>query len=372
MLVALCATAFFVPRMLEKGSAELYFHKPIARWVLLLSRYFAGLLFVALVAAVLATGMYLGLRFVSDHDDPGILVAALMLTYKFVPIYAFTVLAGVVMRSTVGSLLVSGFFFLFNGCIQTAWITIETTRSGPSLFEMSRDAPAEDGTPPQDVVADEEEPADDDDESGVSAVLFRILDVLHLVLPKTADSDYLGQKLRRALAEPLYHDPGSLISVARLPDGFRGIEEPELAALAPSESLRPLLGSPVLGARAERVTSSLWSRPATSVEKSFGERVRRRSETSSQAAKLLEDELERAGAAEVTRENASFGSGVGPGQISGQRVTWRADGREHAALVLKGAGDDTVITLLSASTAELTQEAPEPELERYAYVIDID
>jgi hypothetical protein len=372
LLVALSATAFFVPRMLEKGSAELYFHKPISRWVLLLSRYFAGLLFVALVAGVLTTGMYLGLMLVSGHQDAGILVAALTLTYKFVPIYAFTVLAGVVMRSTVGSLLLSAFFFLFNGCIQTAWIQLETSRQGPSLFQVQQEAPAEDGG----LVIDVEEIEEFEDEeppgSGVLDTLVATLDALHFVLPKTADADYLGQKLRRAIADRLYHEPGSLVSIGRLPEGFTPVPEPELAALEPDAVTRTALGTPVLGARSEGLTFSLWTRAALREEKTVGDRTRTRVETPSQAAKSLEEALESAGAAGVSRDSAAFGSGLGAGQISGHLVRWSVGGRGHAALVFRGASDDPLFTLLAdAPEASLAADA-DAVRDRLAAAIDVD
>ncbi|MBI3628228.1 MAG: branched-chain amino acid ABC transporter permease [Candidatus Rokubacteria bacterium] len=46
ILFCIAATAFFVPRMLEKGAADTLFTKPLSRVVLLLSRYVAGLIFV--------------------------------------------------------------------------------------------------------------------------------------------------------------------------------------------------------------------------------------------------------------------------------------------------------------------------------------
>src|SRR5262249_13653807 len=99
MILCLTATAFFVPRLLDKGAAELYFHKPVSRAALFLSRYFAGLLFVALIALVLVGGMFLGLWLVSGHFDPGILAAAFDLVYVFALIHAVSMLAGALTRS---------------------------------------------------------------------------------------------------------------------------------------------------------------------------------------------------------------------------------------------------------------------------------
>ena len=144
ILLAITATAFFVPRLLEKGAADLYFHRPVSRSALFLSRYLAGLLFTAITAAVLVLGVFLGLVVSSGHVDPGVLLAAPTLVYVFAIIFPFTMLVGVVTRSTVASILLSGLFFVFNGCIQRAWVAMEQSANGPDLSAlMGRDAGSE-------------------------------------------------------------------------------------------------------------------------------------------------------------------------------------------------------------------------------------
>ena len=116
VLFCIAATAFFVPRMIEKGAADVLFHKPIGRLALYLSRYCAGLLFVGLLSVVLVVGTYLGILLVSGYNDPGILFGALSLTYLFGLVYSVCMLIGTVTRSTVASILLSVLFFAVNGC----------------------------------------------------------------------------------------------------------------------------------------------------------------------------------------------------------------------------------------------------------------
>jgi len=371
MLVALSATSFFVPRLLEKGAAELYFHKPVSRAVLFLSRYFAGLLFVALVSIILMGGMALGLFLVSGHGDPGILVAALTLTYAFAPIYAFTQLAAVVTRSTVAALLLSSFFFLFNGCIQQGWIAWQQNAHGPALVRErageSEDEPAE-----------EARPEEDSGPSSTQEFLLDTLDLVHLVLPKTTDADYLGKKLRRALARPLYRDEDSLVTIARLPEGLTQLAPDELArSLETEPGLRARLGQPVFGARGGVTHYSLWRRDAERSESRIGERVRERVETESQAAKTLEQELERStDAREVERKSEHFGSGMHGGEIGAGLVSWRegvgAEARTRSALVFEGLRERTIFTLLCDSSGELAPEAAAAERQTLATHVDLD
>ena len=94
--------------MIEKGAADVLFHKPLGRLTFYLSRYFAGLFFVGLLATLMAVGMYAGFLLVSGYHDPGILLAAPLLTYLFGLIYAVAMWVGVVTRSTVAAMLSSG------------------------------------------------------------------------------------------------------------------------------------------------------------------------------------------------------------------------------------------------------------------------
>jgi ABC-type transport system involved in multi-copper enzyme maturation permease subunit len=362
MLVALAATAFFVPRMLEKGAAELYFHKPVSRTVLFLSRYFAGVLFVALTSFLLVAGMYLGLLLVSGHGDAGILMAALTLTYSFAAIYAFTLLCGVVTRSTMASLLLSAFFFLFNGCIHNGWIEWQQATKGPTMRMLRAEREREnEGTEAADEDADDEagEETDEEGDSGTAEALLGTLDTLHLLLPKTTDADYLGQKLRAALDPPYFREESTYLTLARLPEGLETRTTAELA----THPLREALGEPLLAAGDAGARHSLWRRPAVKSETRIGERVRERTESASQAAKALEKALEarpEVSGVELAAKSERLGEEQHRASLTSWRVTW-SEGeagarRTRLAHVFKGLDDDTVYTVLVEAEAELAPE----------------
>ena len=83
IMFAIAATAFFVPRMLEKGAADTLFSKPVSRGMLLFARYLAGLLFVAVLSITLVGGMQVGFLVSSGYSDPGFLWSIVTLTYAF-------------------------------------------------------------------------------------------------------------------------------------------------------------------------------------------------------------------------------------------------------------------------------------------------
>jgi len=121
IMFAVAATAFFVPRMLEKGAADTLFSKPVSRFALLLSRYLAGLLFVALLAIVLVGGMQIGFMLNSGYSDPGFLWSIATLIYVFGLLHGVSILVGVVTRSTVASILLTLFFMIFTSCVHRGW-----------------------------------------------------------------------------------------------------------------------------------------------------------------------------------------------------------------------------------------------------------
>ncbi|MFT5462655.1 MAG: ABC-type transport system involved in multi-copper enzyme maturation permease subunit, partial [Planctomycetota bacterium] len=136
VLFCLCAASFFVPKMLEKGAVDVIFHKPISRTRFFLSRYVTGLLFVALLTSVSATGVFLALLLVSGFTDVGVFAVIPAMTYLFGVIYPVTMVVGLLTRSTVAALLLSAVFYLLNGAIQVTWISIEIS-SQDALSQLS-------------------------------------------------------------------------------------------------------------------------------------------------------------------------------------------------------------------------------------------
>ncbi len=222
MAVCVSATAFFVPHMLEKGSADILFSKPVSRRTLLLSRYFAGVLFVAILSVILIVGIYFGLLVVSGYHDPGFLWGAFTLIYLFAILHAFSTAVGVFTRSTVAAILLTLVMFMTSGCVHGIW----HIREWDDDVGLSRVVK----TQAQDEKSESEATPDADGESKPWIVRFLsgALDVLHYTLPKTTDADHLAQMLRKAVAGPsdAVIDPTGKLTVSKPPPDFELISPP--------------------------------------------------------------------------------------------------------------------------------------------------
>jgi ABC-type transport system involved in multi-copper enzyme maturation permease subunit len=207
ILICIAATAFFVPRMLERGAADIFFTKPISRVVLLLSRYVAGLIFVGVLSFLLVLGIHLGLLLVSGYSDPAFLWCTLTLVYIYALVQTVSVIVGVVTRSSVAAILCTLVFFTFNGCIHGLWIgkewaterqTSERENAGPDAVQQ-----LEAGLP-------------------ILKFLHVTLDGLHYALPKTNDADVLTRKLRTVVAgrSTVLFDEAGKLEIDRNPEGF--------------------------------------------------------------------------------------------------------------------------------------------------------
>jgi ABC-type transport system involved in multi-copper enzyme maturation permease subunit len=195
LFLCLTATAFFMPRMLEKGTADVIFSKPISRLVLMLSRYAAGLIFVSLLAVGLVGGMHLGFSLVSGHSLPGFLWTIPTLVYTFAIMHAVSVMAGILTRSSVAAILLTMFFLMANGCVHFAWEVKQVATDAEASGELGRQ---------MDI--------DADDVPEPLRWIGGVLDAAHYAMPKLAD----GERVVGLLREP------------RGPDLHPEREEPEL------------------------------------------------------------------------------------------------------------------------------------------------
>ncbi len=202
LLFCIAATAFFVPRMLEKGAADTLFSKPVGRFTLLLARYAAGVLFVACLSFLLVLGMHLGFLVGSGHSDPAFLWSALTLTYVFALVHAMSVLVAVLTRSSIAAILTTLMFFVFTGCIHQSWIQVQHAQA----VESEARARGEEEAPPESKFG----------------FLIDTLDAVHWALPKTTDADYVVAGLRRSLTESpaALVDSNGYLSVVGVPEGF--------------------------------------------------------------------------------------------------------------------------------------------------------
>ena len=189
IIFCIAATAFFVPRMLEKGAADTLFSKPVSRTTLLLMRYFSGLLFVGVLSFALVGGMWAGFVLISGYTDTGFLWSAVTLVYLYALLHSFSVLVGTVTRSSVAAILLVLMMFMFSGCIHRGWVFKEYAQESYAL-ELLRTEMREEGS----IRTEEEE-----EDSTLLSFLTLTLDTLHYALPKTGDATTITGMLRQAV-----------------------------------------------------------------------------------------------------------------------------------------------------------------------------
>jgi ABC-type transport system involved in multi-copper enzyme maturation permease subunit len=381
ILFCISATSFFVPRMIEKGAADVLFHKPVSRLVLYLSRYAAGLIFIGGLSIIMVGGMYVGLLLVSGYGDPGILCAALSLVYLFAIVHAVSMWIGVLTRSTVASILLSILFFVGNGCVHSIWVLKETIKADEeaqkgdpgrrSLVEVKHGDSPEEPTPKEDGAPSEGEQEVIVEHESTPAFLLtleKILNGMHYVLPKTADSDILATKLRRAITPHAYKHAESDLAVFREPEGT-GLVDPgravpaDLAAILGELDAEPLFA--VRDAQAD-VSWVLFGRLARDEEitRPNGKQGTR-TELASRLAATVKDALEVAGVGEVTRGSREFGSHDGCMPRQASSLDWvqgtDAAARGRTLLVLR-LGTIMHFVLIDAPAAQHSDEAARSEL----------
>jgi len=111
ILMSVFATASLIPRMLEKGTIDLLLSKPITRPALFASRYLGGLLTVTLNLLYLTCGLGAILALKTGVWNGGFVWSGLLMSLYFACLFAFTVLAGVVLRSTTVSVMITAALF---------------------------------------------------------------------------------------------------------------------------------------------------------------------------------------------------------------------------------------------------------------------
>ena len=104
--LALLSTAGMIPDLVSGGAIEMTLSKPISRMRLFLTKYCAGLLFVALQAFVFSFGaiLVIGIRGGAWDVRPLLIVPIMVAFFSF--LHAISVLVGLVTRSTLVALIV--------------------------------------------------------------------------------------------------------------------------------------------------------------------------------------------------------------------------------------------------------------------------
>ncbi len=118
IFLSVFATASLVPRMLEKGTIDLLLAKPIRRPTLLLSRALGALVVAAanLLYLTCGLGVLLGLK--TGIWNAGFVGSGLLMSLYFACLLAWIVLAGVLLRSTAISMMITAAVFFASLMVQ--------------------------------------------------------------------------------------------------------------------------------------------------------------------------------------------------------------------------------------------------------------
>lgn len=106
-ILALISTASIFPDFLAGGAIELTLSKPLSRVRLFLTKYAAGLIFVALQVLVFALGAFLIIGIKGGAWEPGLFLSIPIVLAFFSYLFSLCALFGLLTRSTIASLLLT-------------------------------------------------------------------------------------------------------------------------------------------------------------------------------------------------------------------------------------------------------------------------
>ena len=111
--LAIFATAHLVPRLMEKGTVDLFLSRPVGRVPLLLSRYLGGVLLSASNLVYLLGSMWLLVVWKTHLVHPRFFLAAGIILFGIAALLAFAFLVGTLTSSTAVSIMATvAVFFL--------------------------------------------------------------------------------------------------------------------------------------------------------------------------------------------------------------------------------------------------------------------
>lgn len=205
LMAGVIVTAGFIPNMLRKGAIDLLLTKPMSRPLILIYKYFGGLLFVFLLTAFAVGGVWLAIGLRTGVWAPGLLYCIFGITFYFAILYACSTLIGVLTRNAIVSIVVTIVFWFVVWLIGTIHGTLTVLDNLEVRQERPKPAATADGKKDGDKKAPEDaadKPADEStterDESASPRLprgLVRTFDVLNVVTPRTKDLGTLTTKL---------------------------------------------------------------------------------------------------------------------------------------------------------------------------------
>jgi ABC-type transport system involved in multi-copper enzyme maturation permease subunit len=190
ILVSIVITAFFIPNMLRKGTVELLLVKPLHRSTLLLYKYLGGLVFILLNTTFVVGGVWLALGLRSGVWAGGFLLTILIITGFFAILYSASTLFAVLTGSPIVSILLTclvWFIFWAAGVFYMMPDTLRQINEQQQRAERWRERNKAKGDDP----VEKSTPAAPDAE----AAWVTAAKVIHFVLPRTSDLNYLTDRL---------------------------------------------------------------------------------------------------------------------------------------------------------------------------------
>ena len=119
-VLALISTCSIFPEFVHSGSIELTISKPISRLKLFFSKYLVSLLFVVLQGAIFCVGVFICIGLRVGEWNPMVYAAIPIVATFFSYLYAVCVLVGIVTRSGITALLITGVFWMVLWTVQTS------------------------------------------------------------------------------------------------------------------------------------------------------------------------------------------------------------------------------------------------------------
>lgn len=111
IFVAILVTAPIMPRTFEPGAIDLLLSKPISRSLLILAKYLGGCAFVLLSVTYFLVGLWLIVGWRFDIWSNSLLLCIPVFLFQFAIYYCVSVLAGVMWRNSIVSIVVTVLFF---------------------------------------------------------------------------------------------------------------------------------------------------------------------------------------------------------------------------------------------------------------------
>lgn len=118
VLTAILVTSTMIPRTFEAGSVDLLISKPVSRYLVYLSKFFGGCVFIFINASYLVVGLWLivGLRL--GEWNHGLLLCIPVLMFLFAVYYSVSALAGLFWNNAIIAVVITVVFWA--SCVLTS------------------------------------------------------------------------------------------------------------------------------------------------------------------------------------------------------------------------------------------------------------